>query len=185
MKFSIDNNGDVEYGPNGTAYIHSLIVDGNLSKAVRVTDLQKARKLHGRLTFQGLLISIENRKGSYRSGVDTDGKPWRSKLHSPYGYIRNVMRGFDGDNLDCFIGPNKQSDTVFIVHQKDVKTGKFDEDKCMLGWNTSKQALAAYLINYNRSDQVIGVTAMPMATFKKKIAGTRKKPMMIKSRVSR
>lgn len=41
----------------------------------------------GHVIIQGLDISIENPKGSFRSGVDKDGKPWSVKMPSHYGYI--------------------------------------------------------------------------------------------------
>ena len=66
---------------------------------IQPIDLNKARKLHYRTVFQGMKISIENKKGSYRSGVDSDGKPWRTKLCFPYGYLIGAV-GNDGDNLD-------------------------------------------------------------------------------------
>ena len=63
-------------------------------------------KLQGRATFRGLNISIENRKGSVRRGVDSDGHEWATKMNYDYGYIRGT-EGVDGDHLDCYLGGNK------------------------------------------------------------------------------
>ncbi len=110
--------------------------------------IEKARKLHYRTAFQGFPISIENRKGSYRRGTDPDGHEWENKMDYAYGYIR-LTEGTDGDSLDCYIGPNKESRRVFIVHQVDPNTKKFDEDKVMLGFDTVKAAKTAYLAQYD------------------------------------
>lgn len=191
--------------------VHDLIVSGELEKALelcsegagdraldgvrgdglsqkipippyfRKSKTWSGHRIRKRMKFQGLDISIENPAGTYRQGIDVDGKPWRSLLHFDYGYIRGTTSGGDGDHVDCFIGPYKDSTRVFVIHQKDVKTGKYDEDKVMLGWRTKKAAIRDYLKNYNRSDQVMGTTTMAMATFKTKAAATKKKPMMIKA----
>ena len=108
-------------------------------------------KLQGRTTFQGLDISIENRAGTYRRGVDSDGHAWKTKLHHDYGYIRGSI-GVDGDHVDCFLGPDRDSEKVYIVHQTKPGTNTYDEDKVMLGFSDSLQAKRAYLSNYDRSD---------------------------------
>ena len=57
-------------------------------------------KLQGRTRIYGLDISIENKKGSYRSGIDKDGHKWKVKMYNDYGYIRGTV-GVDKDHLDC------------------------------------------------------------------------------------
>lgn len=92
-------------------------------------------ELQGRTTWNGLNISIENKKGSVRRGVDKDGHKWATKMHFDYGYIRGT-EGTDGDHVDCYLGGNKDAKKVYIVHQNDPVTHKYDEDKCMLGFDT-------------------------------------------------
>ena len=53
----------------------------------------------GAINFQGLDISIENPKGSVRSGVDEIGQPWTTTLPAHYGYLKGVT-GADKDHLD-------------------------------------------------------------------------------------
>jgi hypothetical protein len=107
-------------------------------------------KLRGKTNFQGLEISIEQRKGDVRRGVAEDGTPWQTKMMWPYGGIRGTSwKAVDSDLLDCFIGPNPNATTVFVIHQQDPKTGKYDEDKCMLGFDTWEQARDAYLAHYD------------------------------------
>lgn len=108
-------------------------------------------KLQGRTTFQGLNISIENRAGTYRRGTDPDGHEWKTKLHNDYGYIRGSV-GVDGDHVDCFIGPDRDSRRVYIIHQVKPGTRTYDEDKVMLGFTGALQAKKAYLSNYDRND---------------------------------
>lgn len=113
--------------------------------------LKANRKLQGRLVFQGLPISIENRKGSVRHWQDPhNGESGKTKFTYPYGYISGTL-GTDGDSVDCFIGPDKDSTKVFVIKQ--VKTPftrrRWDENKCFLGWKSSKEAKAAYLKHYN------------------------------------
>lgn len=132
------------------------------------TILHCQRKLHNRIEFQGLKISVENRKGSVRKGTDADGKPWAIKMLHPYGYIR-MTEGADGDHVDCYVGPNEKSTKVFVIHQNDPTTGDYDEDKCMLGFNSAKEAKRAYLAHYNRPGFFGSIHEMTMDEFKKKI----------------
>lgn len=136
--------------------------------------------LQGRLSFQGMDIAIENRKGSVRKGTDEDGEKWKTKMFYPYGYIRGTM-GVDGDAVDCYIGDNRDSTKVFIVHQKNPFTGKFDEDKVMLGFDTKNQARDAYLAHYDSYEFLGEITEMDINEFKNKVYLTKKQPKIIKS----
>lgn len=183
-RFYIDNNGHVAYGVpiQGSVDVHNLILEGDLRKAYDLASnsMKKSRMIPKRQKYHGLKISIENPAGTIRSGTDEDGHEWRSMLHFDYGYIRDTM-GVDGDHVDCFIGPYPDSKKVFVIHQKNIKTGKFDEDKCMLGWKTKAAAKRDYLLNYDRSDQIMGMTKLSIKDFKKKVLATKHKPMMVKA----
>lgn len=143
-------------------------------------------KLQGRCKVHGMNISIENKKGSVRKGVDKDGHEWRTKMHFAYGYIRGTV-GKDKDHLDCYIGPNKKSEKVFIVHQNDPVTGNYDEDKVMLGFDSAEEAKAAYLKQYDRpgffgSMDETSIEKFKETVFKEKNKG---KKLIIKSKMSR
>lgn len=125
-------------------------------------------KLQGRTAFRGLNISIENKKGTIRSGVDSDGHKWAIKMHYDYGYIRGT-EGVDGDHVDCYIGDNIDAKNVYIIHQKIPGTDKYDEDKCMLGFNTLADAKAAYLKQYDKPGFFGGVDTVPFELFKQKV----------------
>lgn len=103
----------------------------------------------GKITWNGLAITIENPKGSYRSGTDETGKPWKTKLYSHYGYI-NRTEGNDGDHIDVFVGPHLDSDIIFIINQINPNTGQFDEHKCMIGFINESDAKSGYLANYEK-----------------------------------
>lgn len=64
----------------------------------------------GHVKFGGYDYTIENPKGSYRSGVDENGKEWKQKMNDTYGYIRGKF-GKDGDHLDMFINDKADLDS--------------------------------------------------------------------------
>ena len=99
--------------------------------------------------FKGLPISIEQRKGGVRGWYDPlTGRSGETKFRYPYGYIRGT-EGEDRDHVDCFLGPNEQSDKVYVVEQVSPETSLYDEDKVMLGFDSEEQAKAAYLAHYD------------------------------------
>ena len=122
-------------------------------------------KLQDRYNFNGLNISIENKKGSTRSGKDKDGHEWHTYMNYDYGYIRGT-EGVDGDHLDAYIGDNENAKNVYIIHQNDPVTGKYDEDKCMLGFNTKEEAREAYLKQYDRPGFLGSMITMSFDEFK-------------------
>lgn len=123
-------------------------------------------KLHGRRLFRGLDISIENRAGSYREWAGG-----RTKMLYPYGYIRRTA-GADGDHVDCYIGPDEDAPTVYVVRQLDPETGEFDEDKVFLGFPDEAAAKDAYLQHVNRPEMFGGIEAFPFDEFKEKALAT-------------
>lgn len=125
----------------------------------------RSQALQGYCKFQGLPISIENERGSYRQGKEPNGRMWRTFMHITYGYIR-LTEGTDGDHVDCYIGPIKTSDRVFIVHQQVPETKAYDEDKVMLGFNSGADAKAAYVRQYDRPGFFQSMEEHDMATFK-------------------
>ena len=123
-------------------------------------------KLQDRIKYQGMDISIENKAGSYREGTDPNGKKWRSKMYLPYGYIRGTM-GADKDHLDAFVGPDPNSQRVYIVKQVRPDTGKFDEDKVMFGFNDRVAARKGYLRHYDSPKYFGSIKEMSMEEFKR------------------
>lgn len=131
------------------------------------------RTLAGRVTFQGLDISIETDKGNYRRWYDkhndTEGK---TLMKYPYGYIRKT-EGLDGDHVDCFIGPDENADTVYVVTtNKPPDFKQIDEEKCMLGFKNAETAKQAFLDHYSDARFFRKMSAMPFDTFKEKVLKT-------------
>lgn len=139
--------------------------------------LVKSRSLHGRLEFQGLQISVENRRGSIRQWYDPhNGENGTTRMKHPYGYIR-LTEGSDGDHVDCYVGPHKDARFAYIVHQMKAPEFKtYDEDKVMLGFASQKEAKKAYLAHYNDPRFLGSITKMPMEEFKEKVLATKDKP---------
>lgn len=112
----------------------------------------------GHIKFGGYDYTIENPKGSTRSGKDSDGKEWKVTMHDTYGYIRGKF-GKDGDHLDMFINDKADLDNwngdVFVVDQVNPD-GSFDEHKVMYGYDSMDDAKKAYLDNYSDGWQGLG-----------------------------
>lgn len=121
---------------------------GGAVKAPTEAQKQAGNYQKGHISFQGLPISIENPKGSTRSGKGPDGKEWSVKMPYDYGYIKRTQ-GADGDHVDVCIGPDHTSDHVFLVDQHDHRTKQFDEHKVMLGYRTKEAAMAAYCSGFS------------------------------------
>jgi GNAT superfamily N-acetyltransferase len=75
-------------------------------------------------------------------------------------------KGADGDAFDVFIGPNPESELVFIVDQVDAN-GRYDESKALVGWTNARDAKQAYMDSYSPGWKGFSaITAMPMDRFK-------------------
>lgn len=130
----------------------------------------------GHVNIQGLDITIENARGSVRRGVDRQGKTWETRLKNHYGYIRRTLDG-TGEQLDVFLGSELTSDKVYVVHQIDPKTGKFDEYKVMIGFRSEPLARTAYLSNYEKAWKGLGkIEEMNMDQFKAWMKAAQLKP---------
>jgi len=134
----------------------------------------------GHIKIGGLDIAIENPRGSTRSGTDADGKSWSVDMPAHYGYIKRT-EGADGDHVDVYVGPEPDSEDVYVIDQIDHKTGKFDEHKVLMGYPSSGQAQADYRRAFNDGRGVLrmgAVTPMSLADFKTWIKeGDTKKPL--------
>ena len=99
----------------------------------------------GKIIIKGLQISIENPKGSIRSGVDKDGKEWNIEMPYTYGYFNRTL-GKDGDQIDVYLNKEMpESFDVYIVDQVDPYTRAFDEHKILFGFENKTNAKEAYL----------------------------------------
>lgn len=135
--------------------------------------MKLAFKLHGHTEHQGIPIAIENRKGSVRSGVDKDGKPWRTEMKHPYGYIKGT-KGADGDEVDVYVGPHKEAPHAFVVHQHKVDGTGYDEDKVMLGFKNLQHAREGYLKHYNDPKFLGPIKQVPIERLKSLLSSGKK-----------
>lgn len=113
----------------------------------------------GSFMLRGLRVVIETPAGAYRRGVSKDGRAWAQKMPWQYGYLSAWARrpdrsdhgvqvsAADGDNVDVFVGPDPESELVFVVDQQ-RPDGSFDEHKILAGWNSEAEARAGYLAAY-------------------------------------
>ncbi|MBK1691068.1 hypothetical protein [Ectothiorhodospira mobilis] len=163
-------------GAPPTTYIildeSKLTPEGEVGRAPDEDDLEQARQstdtdpseaekesgdyAKGEVEIHGLTVAIENPKGSERSGTTQDGEAWSVFMANDYGYIKGA-KGADGDEVDVFIGPDLESERVFVINQVG-KDGELDEHKVMLGFATREDAEQGYLSSYRAGWDGLGST---------------------------
>ena len=170
-----------EPGGIGEASLSAKITAAEGEVDTNPSDAQKEAGNYrkGHIRIGAFDISIEQPKGSVRSGVDANGKAWESKMHNTYGYFRGT-EGVDGDHIDVFVsndidGWNGQK--VFVVDQYNPD-GTFDEHKVMLGFNDAQEAMSDYLANYEegwKDGRRLDVSATNLEDFEKWLASSHRK----------
>lgn len=138
------------------------------------TDAQKEAGNYkkGHIKIDGFDITIENPRGSERSGVDAGGNTWSVTMNNTYGYIRGT-EGVDGDHIDVFLGDTGNG--VYVVDQVN-EDGSFDEHKVMYGFASMDEAKEAYLSNYSPGWKGLGnITGVSKETFKEWIDSSHRK----------
>ena len=120
----------------------------------------------GKVTIDGLKITIENPKGSFRSGVDENGEKWSVKMKCTYGYFNGTL-GVDGDQVDVFLGDDFDKMSIYVIDQ--INSDKtFDEHKVMFGFSDIEKAKKAYLSCYSSGWEGLGnITEVSLSNFKK------------------
>ena len=147
-----------------------LKVDTNPTEAQKEAGNYKK----GHIKINGFDITIEQPSGSVRSGKDANGKEWSVTMNNTYGYIRGT-ESVDGDHIDVFLGPDMNSDIVYVLDQVNTD-GSFDEHKVMMGFSSLEDARSAYLSNYEEGWQGLGnITGVALDEFKKWIDSSTRK----------
>ena len=126
------------------------------------------------IKLHGITIAIEWRKGEMRRYYNHDPLKARSKgkidynqkMHADYGYIKGVIDA-DGEELDVYLGPNRESVKVFVLEKLRRTDSSFDENKIMLGYDSLKEARASYL-QHQGKDELGSVYELSLALFKQK-----------------
>lgn len=147
-----------------------LKVDTNPTEAQKEAGNYKK----GHIKINGFDVTIEQPAGSVRSGKDANGKEWSVTMNNTYGYIRGT-ESVDGDHIDVFLGPDMNSDMVYVVDQVNTD-GSFDEHKVMMGFSSLEDARSAYLSNYEEGWKGLGnITGVALDGFKKWIDSSTRK----------
>ena len=176
LKEILDN-----YNRNNNSTLGEQIKSAEKEVNTSPTDKQKEAGNYkkGHVQIGTFNITIEQPKGSVRSGVDANGRKWETTMHNTYGYIRGT-EGVDGDHIDVFLSDDIDSwngNNVFVVDQYN-EDGTFDEHKVMLGFNDIDEADAAYLSNYEKGwekKHKIVIRPAEMEFFEKWIASSHRK----------
>lgn len=168
--------------PVENASLQSSIEAAEAETDTNPTDGQKEAGNYkkGHVKVAGFNISIEQPRGSVRSGTDANGKKWSVTMNNTYGYMTDNV-GVDGDHLDVFLSNDIDSwdqQNVYVVDQYNLD-GTFDEHKVMLGFNDRDDATDAYFSNYDSSwrtsKRKIITSTVPMDIFKKWIESSNRK----------
>lgn len=133
-----------------------------------------------RRSFQGLPVTIENPRGSIRSGVSRAGVAWATSMQHDYGYVRGT-EGVDGDAFDVYLGPDSTAPMAYVITTKappDFRRN--DEQKAMLGFPDEDAARAAFLAHYDDPRFLGVVTAMSVQRFRDLLATTKADPRLLK-----
>lgn len=123
----------------GRAYIKPIRNDAVPTPA----QIEAGNYPKGHIRRHGLDITIETRAGETRSGIGADGRPWSVVMPADYGYIRRTI-GADGEQVDCYVGPDEKALEVYVVDQLDATTRAFDEHKAFIGFAARSIALETY-----------------------------------------
>lgn len=159
---TLDNNGRTEEKNDEIATAEAAVNTSPTDKQKEAGNYKK-----GHVRIDGHNITIEQPKGSVRSGEDSRGRKWTQTMQNTYGYIRGT-KSVDGDHIDVFLSDNPEQGKVYVVDQIDPETGKFDEHKVMYGFNSADEAKAAYLANYEKGWKGLGtITEVSKEDFKK------------------
>jgi hypothetical protein len=146
------------------------VVENIIKNPITQDDLEQDLYHKPMTRFAGFDIKVENPRGTYRSGVDQQGTPWKNLMSNTYGEFMSTM-AVDGDPVDVFLGDRQDCQDVFIVHQAQKDNWDvYDEDKVMLGFMSMEEALTAYLRHYNGDKRfIMQVTVMSRPVFKAKL----------------
>lgn len=106
-----------------------------------------------KLNYKGIDIRIEYEKGERKPESNTFSTDieYGYPMYADYGYIEGTI-GADGEDLDVYVGPNRDSDEVFIATllKKSDEDGErdIDEWKILLGFSSYEEAQEFMMLQY-------------------------------------
>ena len=120
----------------------------------------------------GIPVALEWRKGETRKYFNHDPLKRKStgsidynqKMKVDYGYVKGVIDA-DGEELDVYLGPDRESEKVFVLEKLRKTDSSFDENKVMLGYGTKDEARKSYL-QHQGSDELGKIIELTVPAFK-------------------
>jgi len=89
-------------------------------------------------------------------------------MRAPYGFIKGT-KGADGEEIDVFVGPDKEAPKAYVVHQHKPDGTGFDEDKVILGVRTKEEAKELFLQHYDDPKFLGPISILPVDDLKSRI----------------
>lgn len=133
-----------------------------------------------KLILHGIPLALEWRKGEVRKYFNhnplkkksTGTIDYNKKMKADYGYVRGIIDA-DGEELDVYLGPNRESEKVFVLEKLRNTDNSFDENKIMLGYDSMAEAKKSYL-QHQGKDEMGKVRELTLAQFKKEFMSKKK-----------
>lgn len=114
--------------------------------------------------YAGFPVVVEFRAGESRNVGSSDG----AIMQADYGYLINT-KGYDGDSIDVFMGPNEKAENAYVIAVGDQTSGDFVQHKVFLGFDNAQQVEFVFHSFYgdgNGSDRLISGNQMSISEFK-------------------
>jgi hypothetical protein len=127
-------------------------------------------KTKRKMEFAGLPIDVQFDKGDTRHYPAANGYPeYNVTMQAIYGEVPRT-KGTDGDPVDVYIGPKQKSTKVYVIRQmKFPKYLTFDEEKCMLGFDSEEEAKACYLKHHQNKKIFGGIKELSWEEFMERL----------------
>lgn len=147
---------------------------------LREADLRKAGATRA-TNYAGIPIVVEQEPGSTRKWKTPEGDSGETVMQYIYGYIP-ATNGADDEGIDVFVGTDPNAPMAYIINQQNPETGRYDEDKVMLGFETETAARNAYRAHYDSGEFFAGITPITIDQFKRVARSTSpKEPTLFKA----
>lgn len=128
-------------------------------------------KLESEYDAHGLRVRIDRHAGYVAQGTAPDGSEYRTVYSVDYGYLPGVP-GDDGDPYDVFVGLDSDFADAFVVDQRSLATGEYEQQKLMWGFKDAWSAEKCF--REHRAPEHFGrMGSVPRAGFLAQLAAWR------------
>jgi len=119
--------------------------------------------------FQGLKLTIEYDKGDFKQSKEDpiDGISSGWPMYADYGYINGTISPEIGEETDCYVGPDKDSEKAFTAVLLKWDGITLDEEKVLLGFKDLEAATELINLQYG-SYKVHSVSEISLDDLKQK-----------------